>query len=169
MRTLAKALATLTVAAGLAAGCGAASSGPVSYTAKDLHSGAEVSLASLRGTPVLLVSWTTWCAECDEELAGLQEFAESNAADGIEIVAVNLDASDVTDEINAKVDRHALTTLLWRDRRNEFKRVFGTLGVPTTVLLDAGGSVAGVFPGAVDFDDEAVLDALEQVKDAAAP
>ena len=163
MGTLAKALATITVA--LVVSCGdSGRTGAVSYTAQDLVSGADVSVASLRGAPVLLVSWATWCAECDEELSGLQDFGESNAAEGIEIVAVNIDASDVTDEINAKIEKHSLTTSLWRDKRNEFKRVFGALGVPTTVLLDANGAVVGLFPGAVDFDDQSILDALEQVK-----
>lgn len=149
----------------LVASCGDAGSSAASYSAKDLATGADVSVASLRGDPVLLVSWATWCAECDEELSGLQEFAESNAADGIEIVAVNIDASDVIDEINAKIDRHSLTTSLWRDKRNEFKRAFGALGVPTTVLLDANGTMIGLFPGAVDFGDERILQALRQVRE----
>lgn len=165
MGTLAKALATVAVTIGLAAACGdSGGTAAVSYGAKDLVNGAEVSVASLRGTPVMLVSWATWCAECDEVLSGLQTFADSNAADGIEIVAVNIDAADVTDEINAKIDRHALTTSLWRDKRNEFKRAFGALGVPTTVVLDANGTVVGLFPGAVDYTDQSVVDALEQAR-----
>ncbi len=165
MSTLARALATVAVTVVLAGACGdSGTTGTASYAAKDLVSGADVSVSSLRGEPVMLVSWATWCAECDEELSGLQKFAESNAADGIKIVAVNIDASDVTDEINAKIDRHALTTSLWRDKRNEFKRAFGALGVPTTVLLDAAGTVVGLFPGAVDFADQSIVDALERAK-----
>lgn len=152
------------------AGCGSTGSGgSAEYTAKDLVTGDDVSTESLRGRPALLVSWTTWCTECDEELAGLQAFAESPAAEGIQIVAVNLDASDVTDEINAKIATHGLTTALWRDRRNDFKRVFATIGVPTTVVLDANGSVIGLFPGAVDFEDDAVLAALDQVRETQSP
>lgn len=162
-RSLAAVLAALAVVVGTS--CGGSSSGAVSYEAQDLITGEDVSVASTRGEPTLLVSWTTWCTECDEELAGMQAFAESTAAEGIEIIAVNLDAADVTDEINAKVAAHGLTARLWRDRRNDFKRVFGALGVPTTVLIDADGTVVGLFPGAVDFDDEAILDALEQVRD----
>ena len=162
-RSVARALIAATFV--LVAGCGDAGTDVVSYGAKDLVTGADVSVESLRGTPVLLVSWATWCAECDEELSGLQEFAESNAADGIEVVAVNIDASDVTDEINAKIDRHSLTTSLWRDKRNEFKRAFGALGVPTTVILDANGTMVGLFPGAVDFGDQRILEALLQVRD----
>lgn len=143
-------------------GCGSgADDGP--YGAKDLVTGADVSVASLRGSPALLVSWTTWCTECDDELAGLQAFFESPDADGIQVVAVNLDAADNLDEIDAKVDRHGLSMPLWRDRRNDFKAAFGALGVPTTILLDERGDVVETFPGAVDFDDQAVLASLHRL------
>ena len=143
--------------------CGGGEGG-TGYEVADLATGEPVSVSSLRGEPVLLVSWATWCRECDEELAGLQEFADSDAAQGIHIVAVNLDAADVEDEIDAKVAKHGLSVDLWRDRRNEFKRTFGALGVPTTVLLNADGEVVGTFPGAIDFDDADVLAAIDDVR-----
>jgi cytochrome c biogenesis protein CcmG/thiol:disulfide interchange protein DsbE len=144
----------------LTAACGGSS--PATYEAVDMVTGEAVSVEQLEGAPALLVSWATWCRECDEELAGLQEFASSPLADGVTIVAVNLDAADVDDEIAAKIERHGLTVELWRDRRNDFRRAFGALGVPTTVVLDADGAVTGTFPGAVDFADADVLAALEQ-------
>ena len=147
----------------LLAACGGGGGG-TDYAVADLRTGEPVSVADLAGEPVLLVSWATWCRECDEELAGLQEFAESDSADGIRIVAVNLDAADVEDEIDAKIAKHGLEVELWRDRRNEFKRTFSALGVPTTVLLDREGEVVGTFPGAIDFDDEEVLAALDEVR-----
>jgi peroxiredoxin len=112
----------------------------------------------------VLVSWATWCTECDEELERFEQFAGSPDADGLQIVAVNIDAADVQDEIDAKIERHHLSMALWRDPRNAFKRAFGALGVPTTVVLDRDGQVAGTFPGAVDFDDDAVVTALDSVR-----
>lgn len=134
------------------------------YVAEDLRSGQDVSLEGLRGEPVVLVSWATWCKECDEVLSGLQEFSSSEDAKGLEVVAVNLDAASVDDEIDAKIERHGLSTRLWRDRRNEFKRSFKALGVPTTVLLDRDGEVVATFPGAVDFDSAEVRSALEEIR-----
>lgn len=136
----------------------------VSYTAATMSSGDKVSLSSLSGHPAVLVSWATWCTECDKELGALQSFAQSPAADGLKIVAVNLDAADVQDEIDAKVERHHLSVELWRDRRNGFKSAFGALGVPTTVVLDRGGTVVGTFPGAVDFSDAAVVAAIDTAR-----
>lgn len=162
-RWLALVVAVSMVAALGLSGCGGGGGGNA-YSVADLRTGDPVSVADLRGQPALLVSWATWCRECDEELAGLQAFAESDAAEGLRIVAVNLDAAKVEDEIDAKIAKHGLTVDLWRDRRNEFKRTFGALGVPTTVLLDAEGKVVGTFPGAIDFEDEKVLAAIDKVR-----
>lgn len=164
-RMLAAALAVAAASAATLTGCGdGGAGGAVAYEARDLVTDEEVSVASLAGRPALLVSWATWCTECDEVLAGLQAFAASPAADGIEVVAVNLDASDATAAIEAEVDDHGLTTARWRDRRNQFKRAFGALGVPTAVVLDADGAVAATFPGAIDFDDDEVVAALDAVR-----
>lgn len=124
------------------------------YEAVELRSGDQVSVADLAGQPALLVSWTTWCTECDELLSGLAAFASSPAAEGVAIVAVNLDAADVSTQIDAKLAEHGVTTALWRDRRNDFKRAFAAIGVPTSVLLDAEGTLMATFPGAADFDGE---------------
>lgn len=165
MRRFARSSVVLVALAGAAgvAGC-SGSGGGTDYAVEDLATGEAVSVADLAGSPALLVSWATWCRECEEELAGLAAFASSPEADDVRIVAVNLDAGDVDDEIQAKVDGAGLTVELWRDRRNEFRSAFGALGVPTTVVLDAGGEVVGTFPGAVDFDDAEVLDALDDAR-----
>lgn len=148
----------LTLLVMLLAACGPAEERPP-YTAVELRSGDQVSVADLAGQPALLVSWTTWCTECDELLSGLARFASSPAADGVTIVAVNLDAADVSAQIDAKLVEHEVTTALWRDRRNDFKRAFAAIGVPTSVLLDAEGTVVATFPGAADFGGE-VADAI---------
>lgn len=155
------ALATVLVAV-LAAGCGGGDAAGVTYRASELRTGKAVSLESLSGKPLMLTSWATWCKECDEVLGGLQSFSTSAEARGLTIVAVNLDAANVDDEINAKVERHHLDVILWRDQRNAFKRSFGALGVPTTVLIDRKGRVIQTFPGAVDFADRTVLEAIDK-------
>jgi peroxiredoxin len=164
VRRLGLLLALVTMAAALAACGGGEGSSAVSYTATQLASGEKVSVDSLRGKPALLVSWATWCNECDKELAGLQAFANSPEAEGVHIVAVNLDAANVDEQIQAKIDRHGLSVDLWRDKRNDFKRTFGALGVPTTVLLDRDGKLAGTFPGAVGFDNADIVAALQATR-----
>lgn len=148
----------------LLTGCADQQAGAVGYSATDLRSGESVSVESLRGRPVVLVSWATWCRECDEELTALQAFSDSDDADGVAVVAVNLDAADVDAAIDAKIDANGLEVTLWRDRRNDFKRSFGALGVPTTILLDHEGRVAGTFPGGVDLETGEMRSTLDNLR-----
>lgn len=151
----------------LLAACSSEPGGAATYTAVDLATGERTSVESLRGRPVLLVSWTTWCTECDDALAGIEAFARSPRSRDVAVVAVNLDAADVTSEIDAKLADHGLTTTVWRDRRNDFARAFGALGVPTVVVLGIDGSVTATFPGAVTLDGPDVLDALARARGSA--
>ena len=61
------------------------------YSAKTL-TGSEVSLASLRGKVVLLNVWATWCYPCVEEMPTLQHAYDLLKGDGLEVVAVSVDA-----------------------------------------------------------------------------
>lgn len=159
-------LLAVTVLLVAATGCGSASPDhAVGYTAADMATGKTISIDTLRGRPAVLVSWATWCRECDAELTALQAFATSPNAKNLQIVAVNLDAADVQAEIDAKIERHGLSVELWRDRRNQFKRTFGALGVPTAVVLDARGVVVGTFPGATPFDNGELLAAIRTARD----
>lgn len=158
-------VAVLMVSVPLLAGCAGQRGDAVDYSAADLRSGDAVSVESLRGQPAVLVSWATWCRECDEELKALQAFSESEDAEGVAVVAVNLDAADVDAEIDAKIEKNGLDVTLWRDRRNDFKRTFSALGVPTTILVDADGRVAGTFPGGVDLEGDEMRSTLAELKD----
>src|SRR5205814_3540293 len=53
-------------------------------------SGAPVQLAALQGKPVLVNFWATWCPPCRAEMPDLDDVARANAANGLQIVAVNL-------------------------------------------------------------------------------
>lgn len=148
----------------IAGGCAGDRGDASEYSATELRSGDPVTVETMRGDAVVLVSWATWCRECDAELTRLQAFADSAEADGLQVIAVNIDAADVEEEIDEKITRNGLEVTLWRDRRNDFRRSFGALGVPTTVLLDREGVVAGTFPGGADFESPELAAALEQVK-----
>jgi thiol-disulfide isomerase/thioredoxin len=58
--------------------------------------GPSVRLSSLRGKPVLLNFWATWCAPCRIEMPWLVELDQRYRAKGIQIVGVSVD--DVGEE-----------------------------------------------------------------------
>ncbi len=134
----------------------------IEYRATDLDTGVDVSLQDLRGAPVLMSSWATWCEPCKEELPKLEALYEQRAGDGLQLVAVNVNAPGPAErQIENMIERLGLTMPTWRDDANRFTVVFGGMGVPTNVLIGADGRVIQRWLGAVDVDDPAFIAAID--------
>lgn len=160
MRGLATALAA--AVAVLLAGCGGATSeAPAAFSATALRTERAVSLADLRGRPALLTSWATWCLECRDELPRLEAYWRARRADGLQVVAVNVDVTGSRGRAVGMAERFGLSMPLWRDEDDAFTATFDGLGVPMTVLLDREGRVASVWQGVVDFTGREVSGAVD--------
>ncbi len=148
----------------IVSGCGSTTT-TTGYEARGLYNKTPVSTAAFIGRPVVLVSWATWCRECEKELKRLGEFSTSKEAEGVVIVAVNLDIDAPRSEIDKKLKGSGLEKAeLWSDPKNGFKRFFGAIGVPTTVVLARDGTAVGSFAGAVDFEQSELQEALTSAK-----
>ncbi|MFM8576493.1 MAG: redoxin family protein, partial [Limnohabitans sp.] len=53
--------------------------------------GGELALARLRGRPLLVNFWATWCPPCVEELPMIEAFWREHAAKGIQVLALAVD------------------------------------------------------------------------------
>jgi thiol-disulfide isomerase/thioredoxin len=54
-------------------------------------SGTPLALASLRGKPLLVNFWATWCPPCIEELPLIEQFYQQNKARGWQVLAIAID------------------------------------------------------------------------------
>jgi len=135
----------------------------VSFEATELESGESRSLTKLRGSPVLLASWATWCAPCRVELPKLQKLHEGWDDKGLEVVAVNVDTTGVDQgKIDAMVDEFGLTMALWRDSDGAFGTAFGPFGVPMTVLIGRDGELVKRWLGILRTSDPEFLETLDR-------
>jgi thiol-disulfide isomerase/thioredoxin len=57
----------------------------------DTPQGQRLELARLRGQPLVVNFWATWCAPCVEELPMLNAFYRENAAKGWQVVGIAVD------------------------------------------------------------------------------
>lgn len=152
----------LVAAVGLAA-CGDAADSP-DFAASSWPDGALVDVDDMQGSAVLLAGWATWCVPCERELPELDEFADSPAAEDVEIVAVNVDRADVSDEaLAAMLDRLGVDLPVWRDTGQTFLASYQGAMMPYAVLLDRDGAVATTWTGSLDTDSEAFLAAIAEV------
>lgn len=159
-------LALLVVVALFAIGVGGCSSSGSSsapeYSVRD-RAGERVSMDDLGGAPALLTSWATWCKECKTLLPDLERFHQEQGADGVQVVAVNVNAPGSDDDVVALEKQYGMTMERWRDVDNDFTQAFRSRGVPTSVLVAADGTIVRRWPGGIPIDDAATKRLVKQV------
>lgn len=163
-RGVGRLVVVLVVLAGTAlAGCSSSgSTAAPDYSVRD-RTGGRVALSDLRGAPALLTSWATWCKECKTLLPDLERFHEQQGADGVQVVAVNVNAPGSEGDVVALEHQYGMRMARWRDVDNDFTQAFRSRGVPTSVLIDADGTVVRRWPGGIPIDDAATKRLVRQV------
>jgi cytochrome c biogenesis protein CcmG/thiol:disulfide interchange protein DsbE len=113
----------------------------------DVRSGrARVVLAELRGRPVLVNFWATWCTPCRQEMPLL------DAADkrlGGKVAIVGVDVKDNRAEAVRFLAERGITYPSAYDPDASLRRPFEFLGLPVTVLVGRDGRVVDRVTGAV--------------------
>ena len=100
--------------------------------------GKELNFASLKGKPVLINLWATWCAPCVAELPQLNQLAIDNPA--IRVLTVNQDM-DKLEKVPAFLTQKGGAKLEpWLNPDNSLTFQFGAETLPATVYYDASGS-----------------------------
>lgn len=115
---------------------------------------AELSLASLRGKPVVLNVWASWCDPCREEAPLLQDAHERWRDAGV--VVLGVDYQDGSDDALAFMEEFGLTYPSVRDGSGSVLAGYGVTGVPETFFIDRQGRIVDYTSGPVD---PATLDA----------
>ena len=110
------------------------------FTLKD-PSGKELQLASLKGKPLLINLWATWCAPCVAELPQLDKMAADTP--GLKVLTVNQDMEKL-DKVAPFLTAHGATpgtTRLepWLNPDNSLTFQFGADTLPATILYDSAG------------------------------
>ena len=108
----------------------------------------RVSLASLKGKPVLLTFWATWCGACRSELPDIQ--ALHDRADGrFHVLTVSNENPRV---LAPFVKQRALSLPVLVDAGGRVGHGYKVDAYPTSVLIDAAGQLVHDFSGTVFTD-----------------
>ncbi len=109
--------------------------------------GGRVRLADLRGRPVVVNFWASWCPPCADELPDFQR-VHRRLAGRVAFLGVN--QRDQPRAAQQLARRTGVTYPLAVDAAGRAFDAFGGLGMPTTVLIRADGIVADIFAGQLD-------------------
>lgn len=160
----------LLLLAAMAGGCAADSSkttaaapaaaAQASQTAPDFSftylDGTKASLAQLRGKPVFLNFWATWCPPCVGEMPHFNA-VYPRYKDKVNFLAVSLD--DNMQEAAAFIQQKGYSFPVGYGDVNDLAGKYDIQGIPTSLLLDANGKIIASKIGAMT---EAELEAFLQ-------
>ena len=110
--------------------------------------GQEIRLSDLRGKPVLLNFWATWCPPCRAETPDLQA-THREIGDKLTIIGVNMTSQDGGD-VEGFLREFGVTYPVLLDPDGTAAKAYNILGLPTSVFIDRNGIVQEVFTGAVN-------------------
>ena len=101
--------------------------------------GERVTLSSLRGRPVLINFWATWCPPCRAEFPLMVEAYADHADDGLQILGILHD--DAAEGARAFAADQDATWPMLLDPEDEAWKDYLGVGLPTSFYVDANGIV----------------------------
>ena len=119
------------------------------FAAPSLSGQGETALADLRGKPVVLNFWASWCKPCEEE-AEMFKDAHERYGGRAHIVGINI--RDARSDAVAFVDEHDLDYIHVRDEALSIYEDYGLTGQPETFFLDHNGVLIDHVAGPVTAD-----------------
>jgi cytochrome c biogenesis protein CcmG/thiol:disulfide interchange protein DsbE len=115
------------------------------FTLPDL-AGGEVSLAALRGRPVVIDFWATWCAPCERQVPVLNAFHDKYG-DRIPVLGISVDVGGA-EAVGPFVSQHDLRyRVLLGD--SGLAQDYQALGFPTLFVIRPDGTIHSAHVGVV--------------------
>lgn len=132
-----------------------------SFTVYDAK-GNAVTLDSLKGKPIVLNFWASWCGPCKSEMPDFEKvYAEYK--DKVHFAMVNMtDGQRETQEkAQAHIDKEGFTFPVYFDLDLDAAKTYGVSAIPATYVIDADGNLVAYANGTIS--SEALIGALDNI------
>ena len=129
------------------------------FSFEPLRGGEEVDFATFRaGRPALINFFRRTCVPCVTEMPDLEDAYQDHRDD---IAFLGISFQESVEDGRALVTRTGVTYQTGRDPRGDILAAFEGIGLPTTVLVAADGTIATVHTGTLSREEiEEELDQL---------
>ena len=115
--------------------------------------GAEVKLSDMKGKPVILNFWASWCSPCKMEMPDFDEVYAQHGED-IHFMMVNLtDGSrETVEKASAYIEEQGYSFPVYYDTTQEAAYTYAVSAIPTTYFIDAEGHFVAYGQGALSME-----------------
>ncbi len=107
---------------------------------------AKVDPRELRGYPVVVNFWASWCGPCKDEAPRFAASAREHAG---KVVFLAIDVQDLESDARSFLERFATPYVSVRDGGGSTYDDYGLTGLPETYWIDARGRVVSHYAGEV--------------------
>ncbi|MGE5590233.1 MAG: peroxiredoxin family protein [Bacillota bacterium] len=119
------------------------------FEAVDIATGRKVRLSDLRGKPVYINFWATWCKWCKVEMPDIQKVYQAQR-DKIHVLLVDADFNETPDMMKKFAQDNNLALPMLYDPKGEVANNYLIRALPTSVFINKSGVITGIYPGALD-------------------
>jgi thiol-disulfide isomerase/thioredoxin len=109
--------------------------------------GSSIKLADLRGRPVLINFWATWCGPCQQEMPLIEQYYQKYKADLV-VLAVNSDEPE--SDVQAYITNLDLNFTVLLDPGYKVEDLYRVRAFPTTFFVDKSGTIRYQHIGVLD-------------------
>jgi len=110
-------------------------------------------LAALRGYPVVINAWASWCTPCQKEFP---LFASASTRYGRQVAFLGVDTDDSASDATSFLARHTVSYPSYQSTISQLSSVAAIEGLPTTIFVNRAGKVVYMHTG--QYDAQGTLD-----------
>jgi thiol-disulfide isomerase/thioredoxin len=132
---------------------------PPKYVGRDLG-GPDVTIDLTSGKAYVISFWASWCGPCLQELPVLANIQAIAGNDKMQVVAVNIEASDVYRRLRRNIIGAGLTSTFDPDQLA--RKAFGVGAIPHMVIVGRNGRISAIRTGYSKASHEELAAALNE-------
>ncbi|MFD1020475.1 TlpA family protein disulfide reductase [Thalassobacillus hwangdonensis] len=122
-----------------------------SFCLPEIESGQPHCLDDYAGKVVVLTFWASWCPDCSRDLPQKEQLHGSMDSNKVKLIAINAASRERAMEEGSKFSQKFLNQLSLVDNDGTFYKAYECEGVPSTIIIDQAGNIAGQFGDKADF------------------
>lgn len=111
---------------------------------------AQIALRELRGHPVVINFWASWCVPCAKEAPLLRASARAHRG---QVAFLGIDINDFSGDARRFLRRYKVNFVSLRDGAGSLQSKYGLTGLPETYYVNAAGRIVAHNPGQLTRDD----------------